>query len=68
MSAGAEVQRAIDFLSAPELWGYPAATPPHHPDYEALAERARECGLEISPESLRQAFRLMMRARLFASR
>jgi hypothetical protein len=66
MTAGrySDVQRAIDFLSNPNLKdGQRAALPPQL-DYEALARHARELGCDCSPEAVRGAFQLMMRARL----
>jgi hypothetical protein len=61
---GSEVQQALDLLSSPKLWERPAATLPHRPDYEALTERARLLGRDVSPAAIREAFRLLMRARL----
>ncbi len=70
MSAGhgSDVQRAIDFLSGPKLWEMAPAKLPHRPDYEALAQRARALGHDLSPGAIQEAFRLIIRVRLLASR
>jgi hypothetical protein len=61
-----DLQRAIEFLSDPEL---ATGTPlPDRPDYESLARRASELGHDLSPDAAAEAFRLVMRARLVAAR
>jgi hypothetical protein len=67
VSGRSEIQRAIDFLSGPELEAMSASLPPR-PDYEALARLARGLGHELSPGAIREAFRTMMRARRLGSR
>jgi hypothetical protein len=64
---GSDVQRAIDFLSSPNLKEGQWATLPPRPDYEVLAWHARELGYDCSPEAVQGAFQLMMRARLLVS-
>ncbi|MEA3011129.1 MAG: hypothetical protein QOJ91_2821 [Sphingomonadales bacterium] len=63
-----EVQGAIDWLSGPDLQFLHWGVLPPQPDYESLARHARDSGHELSPDSIREAFRLMMAARLFARR
>jgi hypothetical protein len=65
---GSEVQRAIAFLSSPELGDGRSWALPPQPDYEALARRALELGHHLSPGAVEEAFRMMMRARLVPSR
>lgn len=62
-----DVQRAIDFLSGPKLREMRLDTLPARPDYEVLAQRARELGHDLSPDTVREAFRLMMCVRLAAA-
>jgi hypothetical protein len=70
MSEGrrSEIQRAIDWLSGPDLQDLHRGVLPPHPDYDALARHARLSGRELSPDAIREAFRLMMAARLLARR
>lgn len=65
---GSDVQRAIEFLSGPD-WteGLQAALPPR-PDYESLARHASGLGHDLSPDALKEAFRLVMGARLIGLR
>lgn len=65
---GSDVQRAIAFLSSPEPGSIPRAALPPHPDYESLARHARDLGHDLSPGAIQEAFRLILRARLLASR
>lgn len=65
---GPELQRAIQFLSGPDLAEGDREPLPARPDYEALARRASELGHELSPDAVKQAFRLLMRARLISLR
>lgn len=69
MTAGrsSDIQRAIDFLSGPQLSGLPQGTLPPRPDYRALARLARNLGHDLSPDTVREAFRLMIRGRLAAA-
>lgn len=60
----ADLQRAIEFLSSPDF-ATEASLPPH-PDYESIARCASEAGAPLAPDVLREAFRLIMRARLVA--
>lgn len=63
-SPGPDLQRAIEFLSNPDLAkGLPAALPAR-PDYEFLARHACERGHDLSPDAVEEAFRLILRARL----
>lgn len=64
--SGPVLQQAIQFLSSPEL--AKGASLPARPDYEELARRASELGHALSPDAVQEAFRLIMRARLVASR
>ncbi len=65
-SPGSDLQRAIEWLSNPDL---AQGTPlPARPDYEFLARHASGPGHDLSPGAMREAFRLIMRARLVASR
>ena len=67
-SPGPELQRAIEFLSSPDLAeGLPGPLP-GRPDYESLARHASGLGHELSPGALEEAFRLIMRARLAIAR
>ncbi|HYI38912.1 MAG TPA: hypothetical protein VE053_01180 [Allosphingosinicella sp.] len=70
MSAGrgSGVQGAIDFLTGPELNDLPRAALPPRIDYDPLTRHARDLGYDLSPGALQEAFRLLMRARLLASR
>jgi hypothetical protein len=65
-SPAADLQRAIEFLSGPDL--AKGAPLPARPDYEFLARRASEPGHDLSPGAVQEAFRLIMRARLVVSR
>ena len=67
-SAGPDLQSAIQFLSEAGLGEGSRALPPGRIDYESLSRLALEAGHEVSPEAVRDAFRLIMRARLAASR
>ncbi len=67
-SPGPDLQRAIQFLSSPDLAKGPRAPLPARPDYDCLARHASELGHELSPGAVREAFRQIMRARLVASR
>lgn len=62
------VQRAVDFLTSPELADLQTAMFPPHVDYESLAAAARNLGYDLSPGTIEEAFRLVMRARLFTQR
>lgn len=63
-----EVQQAIDFLSNLDPREVsPAALPPR-PDVDALVRIAEQRGLPVRGAALREGFRIMMRARLLASR
>lgn len=62
------VQGAIDFLTGTALGDLPAAALPPRPDYEPLARHARDLGYDLSPGALQEAFRLLIRARLLATR
>ena len=66
-AAGSDVQRAIEFLSSPDLAKAHQAPLPARPDYECLARRASELGHDLSPGAVQEAFRLIMRARLVGS-
>lgn len=63
-SPGSDLQRAIEFLSNPDLAKGHQAPFPARPDYEYLARHASELGHELSPGAVQEAFRLIMRARL----
>lgn len=65
--SGADVQRAIEFLSGPDSAGLRRLPLPPRPDYERLARHAAELGHALPPDALREAFRLILRARLLAS-
>jgi hypothetical protein len=65
-TAGPELQRAIQFLSS--LAKGDRGPLPDRPDYEGLARLASEFGHELSPGAVKEAFRLLMRARLVALR
>jgi len=65
-SPGSDLQRAVEFLSSPDL-GEGAPLPPR-PDYDFLARRASELGHDLSPGAVGEAFRLIMRARLVGQR
>lgn len=65
---GSGIQGAIDFLTGPALGGLPRDALPPKADYEPLASHARDLGYDLSPDALQDAFRLLMRARLLASR
>ena len=65
-SPGSDLQRAIAFLANLDTAETRQAALPALPDYECLARRASELGHELSPGAIREAFRLMMRARLVA--
>jgi hypothetical protein len=62
--SGPDIQRAIDFLSGPASGKMQGEALPARPDYDAIARYAGELGHDLSPEAVREAFRLMMRARL----
>jgi hypothetical protein len=63
---GSDLQRAILFLSGPDV--AKGTLLPARPDYECLAGRASELGHDLSPGAVREAFRLIMRARLVGLR
>lgn len=65
---GSDLQRAIEFLSNPDLVKGHQAPFPARPDYEYLARHASELGHDLSPVAVQEAFRLIMRARLVALR
>lgn len=65
-SSGSDLQRAIEFLSGPDLVKGRQAPLPPRPDYEFLARHASELGHDLSPSAVKEAFRLIMRARLVA--
>lgn len=66
-SPGSDLQRAIEFLSSPDL-AKGQAPLPARPDYECLARLASELGHDLSPGAVQEAFRLIMRARLAVTR
>lgn len=60
-----ELQRALSFLSSSALTTTGDQSPlPAAPDYNALAQRARASGHDLSPSAIEEAFRLVMCARL----
>ena len=63
---GSDVQRAIRFLSGPDSTAPDRLPLPPVPDYESLARHAAQLGHDLPPDALREAFRLIMRARLVA--
>ena len=63
-SPSSDLQRAIEFLSNPDLAKGHQAPLPARPDYEFLARHAFELGYNLSPSAVQEAFRLIMRARL----
>ena len=65
---GSDLQRAVEFLSGPDLAKDRQAPLPARPDYEFLARRASELGHDLSPGAVQEAFRLIMRARLVVLR
>lgn len=65
---GPELQRAIQFLSSPDLAEGDRGAFAARPDYEGLARRASQLGHELSPGAVQEAFRMLMRARLVALR
>ncbi|HYW14861.1 MAG TPA: hypothetical protein VE891_01725 [Allosphingosinicella sp.] len=65
---GPDLQRAIEFLSSPDLANSDQGSLPARPDYEILARHASGLGHDLSPDALREAFRVMMRARLMVLR
>jgi hypothetical protein len=67
-SPGQEIQQAIAFLHACEPADRHGILLPARPDYEALARRAAEHGLALSPGAIQEAFRMIMCARLVAAR
>ncbi len=60
-----DVQRAIDYLTTCAPNDLQGAKLSDWPCYESLAQAAHDRGHDLSPDSLRTAFQLMMRARLF---
>ena len=67
-SPASDVQRAIEFLSDPDLAQGGQAPLPARPDYEFLARHASELGHDLSPGAVQEAFGLIMRARLVVLR
>lgn len=67
-SPSSDLQRAIEFLSNPDLAKGHQAPFPAQLDYEFLARHALELGHKLSPGAVQEAFRLIMRARLVVLR
>lgn len=63
---GAEVQRAIDFLSGPDAAQLHQCPLSPHVDYDAIVQRGSELGHHLSADGLREAFRCIIRARLLS--
>jgi hypothetical protein len=66
-SSDPDLQQAIEFLSNPDLAKNLHAPIPGRPDYEYLARLASRLGHDLSPGAVKEAFRLIVRARLIAS-
>jgi hypothetical protein len=67
-SPGSHLQGAIEFLSNPDLAKGHQAWLPARLDYGFLARHASGLGYDLSPGEVQEAFRLIMRARLVATR